>query len=170
MPLRSRAMRGVSNHECTHLGLFLSLHLFISSSLHLFISSSLGISSHRPGRGVDGERRQAHSSSIVARARRDHRVPVRPGPLSALHRGDFRPGTHAAGSRQWDTGAAIDCPRQTCEDRQSGSGPSVLRFAPHPWDATPRSTFSGRGIIRERQRKHITRRDALEQRRRRARD
>ena len=32
---------------------------------------------------------------FVARARRDHHAPVRPGPLSALHRGDFRPGIRA---------------------------------------------------------------------------
>jgi len=44
------------------------------------------------------ERRQAHSSFIVALAKRDQHVPVRPGPLSALHRGGFRPGTRAAAS------------------------------------------------------------------------
>jgi hypothetical protein len=48
------------------------------------------------------ERRQAHSWTSVARARRDARAckartfPVRPGPLSALHRGAFQPRTHAA--------------------------------------------------------------------------
>ena len=38
----------------------------------------------------------------VAPATRDHPVPGRPGPLSALHRGGFRMRTHEAGSRQWD--------------------------------------------------------------------
>ncbi len=42
----------------------------------------------------------------VAPATRDHPVPGRPGPLSALHRGGFRMRTHASVSRQWDTGAA----------------------------------------------------------------
>ena len=48
------------------------------------------------------ERRQAHSWTSVALARRDARAckartfPVRPGPLSALHRGAFQPRTHAA--------------------------------------------------------------------------
>ena len=35
----------------------------------------------------------------VAPATRDHPVPGRPGPLSALHRGGFRMRTHEAGSR-----------------------------------------------------------------------
>jgi hypothetical protein len=59
------------------------------------------------------ERRQAHSlvcracearpPSLAARP-----VPLRTGPLSALHHGDFRPGTHAAASGSLETGAASD--------------------------------------------------------------
>ena len=55
------------------------------------------------------ERRQAHSLISVAPATRDHPVPGRPGPLSALHRGGFRMRTHEAGSRQWNRSRS-DCP------------------------------------------------------------
>ena len=158
-------MRGVSNHECTHLGLFLSLHLFISSS-----SSSLGISSHRPGRGVDGAPTGA-LVFVLSRVRgattmpRCDRDPSRRSTVAIFGRGPTLP---APGSGTPEPPAT--CPRQAVKARQTGSGPPAVRFAPPPRDATPRSAFSGRGIIRERQRKHITRRDALEQRRRRARD
>ena len=66
----------------------------------------------------------------VAPATRDHPVPGRPGPLSALHRGGFRMRTHEAGSRQWDTGACSDCPRHAI--RPGGRGPDLpaVRFAP----------------------------------------
>jgi len=61
------------------------------------------------------ERRQAHSSSIVALARRDARAARRGpprddrGPLSALHRGDFRPGPTLPAPAV-DTGAAQRLP------------------------------------------------------------
>ena len=47
----------------------------------------------------------------VTPAKRDHPVPGRPGPLSALHRGGFRMRTHEAGSRQWNR-SRCDVPRQ----------------------------------------------------------
>jgi hypothetical protein len=73
------------------------------------------------------ERRQAHSSSIVARAKRDHRVPVRPGPLSALHRGDFRRGPTllAPGS---GTPEPQRLPAPAVDAWRSGYGPPALRF------------------------------------------
>jgi hypothetical protein len=58
--------------------------------------------SHHPERGVDGAPTGALFFPSVARARRDARAckartfPVRPGPLSALHRGAFQLRTHAA--------------------------------------------------------------------------
>ena len=61
----------------------------------------------------------------VAPATRDHPVPGRPGPLSALHRGGFRMRTHEAGSRQWDRSRS-DCPRQTVTAWRSGSGPPCV--------------------------------------------
>jgi len=61
----------------------------------------------------------------VAPAQRDHPVPGRPGPLSALHRGDFRMRTHEAGSRQWNRSRS-DCPRQTVTAWRSGSGPPCV--------------------------------------------
>jgi hypothetical protein len=57
--------------------------------------------------------------SCVARARRDHHAPVRPGPLSALHRGDFRPGTRA-GSSGSGTGSAQRPVRRRTEARLDG--------------------------------------------------
>ena len=65
----------------------------------------------------------------VAPATRDHPVPGRPGPLSALHRGGFRMRTHEAGSRQWNRSRS-DCPRHA--KRPGGRGPDLpsLRFAP----------------------------------------
>ena len=75
------------------------------------------------------ERRQAHSLTSVAPATRDHPVPGRPGPLSALHRGGFRMRTHEVGSRQWNW-SRNDCPRQA--SMPGGRGPDLpaLRFAP----------------------------------------
>ena len=67
-------------------------------------------------------------------------VPARPGPLSALHRGDFRMRTHEAGSRQWNRSRS-DCPRQAVMAWRSGSGPPALRFRAAARDATPRSAF-----------------------------
>jgi len=60
----------------------------------------------------------------VAPAQRDHPVPGRPGPLSALHRGDFRMRTHEAGSRQWNRSRS-DCPRHAI--RPGGRGPDLPR-------------------------------------------
>ena len=92
------------------------------------------------------ERRQAHSfflsrlrGATPALVRRGP-VPVRPGPLSALHRGGFRMRTHASVSRQWNRSRS-DCPRQAVTAWRSGSGPPAVRFAPQPRDATPRSAF-----------------------------
>ena len=76
----------------------------------------------------------------VAPATRDHHVPGRPGPLSALHRGGFRPGptrsSPAVGHR-----SRSDCPRHAI--RPGGRGPDLpaVRFAPRPRDATPGSVF-----------------------------
>ena len=81
--------------------------------------------------------------SSVAPATRDHPVPGRPGPLSALHRGGFRMRTHEAGSRQWNRSRS-DFPRQAIKAWRSGSGPPALRFAPQAWDATPCSVFQDR--------------------------
>jgi hypothetical protein len=61
----------------------------------------------------------------VAPATRDHPVPGRPGPLSALHRGGFRMRTHASVSRQWDQSRS-DCPRQAITAWRSGSGPPYV--------------------------------------------
>jgi len=72
--------------------------LSFSSSLRIMMS----FVSHHPERGVDGAPTGALFFPSVARARRDARAckartfPVRPGPLSALHRGAFQPRTHAA--------------------------------------------------------------------------
>jgi hypothetical protein len=71
-----------------------------------------------PERGVDGAPTGA-LLSCVARARRDHHAPVRPGPLSALHRGDFRPGTRA-GSSGSGTGSAQRPVRRRTEARLDG--------------------------------------------------
>jgi hypothetical protein len=75
-------------------------------------------------------------------------VPGRPGPLSALHRGGFRMRTHEAGSRQWDTGARSDCPRQALTP--GGRGPDLppLRFAPQR--GTPLLAPSFRIVSRKR--------------------
>ena len=58
----------------------------------------------------------------VAPAQRDHPVPGRPGPLSALHRGGFRMRTHEAGSRQWDR-SPQRLPAPSVNAWRSGSGP-----------------------------------------------
>ena len=58
----------------------------------------------------------------VAPATRDHPVPGRPGPLSALHRGGFRMRTHEAGSRQWDR-SPQRLPAPSVNAWRSGSGP-----------------------------------------------
>jgi hypothetical protein len=71
-----------------------------------------------PERGVDGAPTGA-LLSCVARARRDHHAPVRPGPLSALHRGDFRPGTRA-GSSGSGTGSAQRPVRRRTKARRDG--------------------------------------------------
>jgi hypothetical protein len=95
--------------------------------------------------GVDGAPTDALFLS-VAPATRDHPVPGRPGPLSALHRGDFRMRTHEVGSRQWNRSRS-DCPRQAVMTWRSGSGPPVVAVRAAAWDATPRSayrTVSGR--------------------------
>jgi hypothetical protein len=95
-----------------------------------------------PRRGVDGAPTDALFLS-VAPATRDHPVPGRPGPLSALHRGDFRMRTHEVGSRQWDRSRS-DCPRQAVTAWRSGSGPPVVAVRAAAWDATPRSAFQDR--------------------------
>ena len=64
-------MRGVSNHECTHLGLFLSLHLFISS--YLFVSRYLFASPRTRG----GWR--APTGALVFYCRACEARPPRPG-------------------------------------------------------------------------------------------
>jgi hypothetical protein len=66
-------------------------------------------------------------------------VPLRAGPLSALHRGDFRPGTHAAVSGSGTPEPPVTCPRQATRPGGRDPGPPGLRFAPQPSDATPRS-------------------------------
>ena len=83
----------------------------------------------------------------VAPATRDHPVPGRPGPLSALHRGGFRMRTHEAGSRQWNRSRS-DCPRQAI--RPSGRGPDLpaVRFAPQR--GTPLLAPSCRIVSRKR--------------------
>jgi hypothetical protein len=68
------------------------------------------------------ERRQAHFFVSVAPATRDHPVPGRPEPLSALHRGGFRMRTHEAGSRQWDR-SRQRLPAPGHKAWRSGSGP-----------------------------------------------
>ena len=85
--------------------------------------------------------------SSVAPATRDHPVPGRPGPLSALHRGGFRMRIHAAGSRQWNRSRS-DCPRQAINAWRSGSGPPALRFAPQR--GTPLLAPSCRIVSRKR--------------------
>jgi len=95
-----------------------------------------------PRRGVDGAPTDALFLS-VAPATRDHPVPGRPGPLSALHRGDFRMRTHEVGSRQWNRSRS-DCPRQALMPGGRGPDLPTLRFAPQSWDATPRSAFQDR--------------------------
>ena len=89
--------------------------------------------SHPRGGGV--ERRQAHSFFLlVARVRgatpalvRRGPVPVRPGPLSALHRGDFRPRTHAGVSGSGTPEPQrLPAPGRTAW--RSGSGPPAVRF------------------------------------------
>ena len=61
-------------------------------------------------------------------------VPGRPGPLSALHRGDFRMRTHEAGSRQWNRSRS-DCPRQALEP--GGRGPDLARCGSRRSRRTP---------------------------------
>jgi hypothetical protein len=88
--------------------------------------------------------RRTHSFGRACDARPP--VPGRPGPLSALHRGDFRMRTHEVGSRQWNRSRS-DCPRQAVMTWRSGSGPPVVAVRAAAWDATPRSayrTVSGR--------------------------
>ena len=66
-------------------------------------------------------------------------VPLRAGPLSALHRGDFRPETHAAVSGSGTPEPPVTCPRPGHEAWRTGSrtsGAAVRAAAP---DATPRS-------------------------------
>jgi hypothetical protein len=54
-------------------------------------------------------------------------VPVRPGPLSALHRGDFRPRTHAGVSGSGTPEPQrLPAPGRTAW--RSGSGPPAVRF------------------------------------------
>jgi hypothetical protein len=54
-------------------------------------------------------------------------VPVRPGPLSALHRGDFRPRTHAGVSGSGTPEPQrLPAPGRTAW--RSGSGPAAVRF------------------------------------------
>src|SRR4051812_33231840 len=93
---------------------------------HALLRPGLSVSSHVPSllrppaspRGFGAGGRRDSSNSVppmrgdgaptgalflsVAPAQRDHPVPGRPGPLSALHRGGFRMRTHEAGSRQWN--------------------------------------------------------------------
>ena len=57
-------------------------------------------------------------------------VPLRAGPLSALHRGDFRPGTHAAVSGSGTPEPPVTCPRQAGRPGGRDPGPPGLRFAP----------------------------------------
>ena len=96
----------------------------------------------RGGRSAD---RRTRLFCSVARARRDRRasaarhVPLRAGPLSALHRGDFRPGTLAAVSGSGTPEPPVTCPRQATRPGGRDPGPPGLRFAPQPSDATPRS-------------------------------
>ena len=78
-----------------------------------------------PERGADGAPTGA-LFSCVARARRDHHAPVRPGPLSALHRGDFRPGTRA-GSSGSGTGSAQRLVRR--RPKPGGTGSRASRGA-----------------------------------------
>ena len=70
------------------------------------------------------ERRQAHSSDLGRACDARPPVPVRPGPLSALHRGGFRMRTHEVGSRQWNRSRS-DCPRQALTP--GGRGPDLPR-------------------------------------------
>jgi hypothetical protein len=116
------------------------------------LSSSATTDSRTPDEGWM-ERRQAHSLLSVARARRDTRA-VRRGPprddrdpLSALHRGDFRPRTHAAGSRQWNRSRS-DCPRQTLMPGGRGPDLPMPRFAPQR--GTPLLAPSFRIVSRKR--------------------
>ena len=100
--------------------------------------------SHPRGGGV--ERRQAHSFFLlVARVRgatpalvRRGPVPVRPGPLSALHRAIFGRGPTLA-SPAVEHRSRSDCPRQAV--LPGGRGPDLPRcgFAPQSRDATPGS-------------------------------
>ncbi len=57
-------------------------------------------------------------------------VPLRAGPLSALHRGDFRPETHAAVSGSGTPEPPVTCPRQAARPGGRDPGPPGLRFAP----------------------------------------
>ena len=99
-----------------------------------------------PRRGVDGAPTDALFLS-VAPATRDHPVPGRPGPLSALHRGDFRMRTHEVGSRQWNRSRS-DCPRARSL-MPGGRGPDLpscgsSRSRGTPLPAPPFRTVSGR--------------------------
>ncbi len=50
-------------------------------------------------------------------------VPLRAGPLSALHRGDFRPGIHAAVSGSGTPEPPANCPRQATRPGGRDPGP-----------------------------------------------
>ena len=65
-------------------------------------------------------------------------APVRPGPLSALHRGDFRPRIHAGVSGSGTPESQrLPAPGRTAW--RSGSGPPAVRFRAAARDATPGS-------------------------------
>ena len=81
----------------------------------------------------------------VARARRDDRVsetravPLHRDALSALRRGDFRPGARAPASGSGTGAGQRPARSQVYVPGGRGPGPPALRFAPRSRDATPRS-------------------------------
>jgi hypothetical protein len=104
------------------------------------------------------ERRQTHSLVSVAPATRDHPVPGRPGPLSALHRGDFGYGptkpAPAVEPEPAATARARHCrpavgvrtsPR--CGSRRSGGRHSWLRLSGSFLENAPLSQDTNRCII-----------------------
>jgi len=104
------------------------------------------------------ERRQTHSLVSVAPATRDHLVPGRPGPLSALHRGDFGYGPTkpapavepepAATARARHCRPAVGVRTSLrCGSRRSGGRHSWLRLAGSFLENAPLSQDTNRCII-----------------------
>jgi hypothetical protein len=125
-----------------------SLRSLCPFSTSPFVSRVLAFS-HRPRTrgGWSAYRRTLWFLSRVpgaTAALRSATCPVASGTLlSALHRGDFRPGptpsSPAVGHR-----IRSDCPRQATRAWRSEPEPPVALVGPQPRDATPRSAFGNR--------------------------